>query len=308
MKPVILDVDTGIDDAMAIGYALNAPELDVIGITTCFGNGTVEHTTRNTLQVLDLFERAHIPVYPGASAPLVREAREAPIWIHGSNGLADITLAAPTQSPKNIPAHEFLIASIKERPGDVTVIATGSLTNIAIAIKKAPEIVPLMKELIIMGGAVHVPGNVTPYAEANIYADPEAAEIVLQSGARITLIGLDVTMQAVLKESQLAIWQQQNTPASAFLAEACAFYMNAYRISSPELGGCALHDPLAVGVAIDPTFVTTSSMPIYVDTTGDTLGQTKPLDSADPTRERITVCTDVAADRFVEHFLQRTAK
>lgn len=108
MKPVILDVDTGIDDAMAIAYALHSPELKIIGITTCFGNGTVENTTRNTLQVLDIFTHPHIPVYPGASAPLVREAREKPTWIHGENGLADLELASPSQQPSDIPAHDFI--------------------------------------------------------------------------------------------------------------------------------------------------------------------------------------------------------
>ncbi|TRY27422.1 nucleoside hydrolase [Brevibacillus sp. LEMMJ03] len=304
-EKVILDVDTGIDDALAISYAVHATELDVLGVTTTFGNIAVEEATRNTLQLLELLDAAHIPVFQGAAKPLFRELKEKAKLFHGENGLGNVQLPPPRTAARPESAADFLISAIKAHPHEVTVVTVGSLTNLALAIMAAPEIVPLVKRAVVMGGAVTVPGNRTPVAEANICADPEAAAYVFQSGLPITLVGLDVTMQTLLTRDHLQEWRRRDTPVSRFFADICSFYMEAYaRVG--HVRGCALHDPLAVGAVIDPTFVTSVPMHVQVDTSGGlsdgrTIGDRRPQPAAPP---NVDVCLEVDAGRFVEHFLQ----
>ncbi|AOH53061.1 nucleoside hydrolase [Peribacillus muralis] len=307
MKSIIFDVDTGIDDALAMAYALHSPELEILGFTTCFGNVAVEDATRNTLAVLEKLDR-HIPVFSGAGQTLNRgEKKKYPKHVHGEDGLGN-TLDfewAPTLQASQGHAVDFIIEQVKSRPDEITIIAVGPLTNIALAIKKDPEIMSLVKEVIIMGGAVKVPGNVNPYAEANIISDPDAADLVLSSGVPVTLVGLDVTMQTCLPKSKLDEWSATGKESAQFLAEMTNYYMKAYDSSHPGLGGCALHDPLAVGVAIDSDFVSTESMNIKVVTEGEETGRT--IGQPD-SESRIRVCTDVDAARFVKHFLERVIR
>lgn len=305
MKPIIFDVDTGIDDALAMAYALHSPELEVLGFTTCFGNVAVEDATRNTLTVLEKLDR-HIPVFSGANQTLNRgEKKKYPKHVHGEDGLGNTRKEVSALQASQGNAVDFIIDQVKSRPNDITVIAVGPLTNIALAIKKAPKIMSLVKEVIIMGGAVRVPGNVTPFAEANILSDPDAADLVFSSGLPVTLVGLDVTLQTCLPKSKLGEWRATGKESAQFLAEMTDYYMKAYDSSHPGLGGCALHDPLAVGVAIDSGFVSTVRMNVKVviegEETGRTIGQ--------PDREsNIRVCTEVDADRFVKHFLERVIR
>lgn len=204
MKKVILDVDTGIDDALAIAYAVHSPELHVIGLTTCYGNVTAWEATRNTLFVLEKLGK-NIPVYEGALELLVRGEREKYARkVHGENGLGNVKIDLENSEGKmNGYAIEFILQKVKEFPNEITLISVGPLTNLALAIQKEPQITQLFKEVIIMGGAVYRPGDVTPYAEANISCDPEAADIVLQSGIPIILVGLDVTMKTLLPLSEI---------------------------------------------------------------------------------------------------------
>ncbi|WP_018131327.1 nucleoside hydrolase [Effusibacillus pohliae] len=307
MKYVILDVDTGIDDALAIAYAVQSPELRLLGITTCYGNVSVEEATRNTLQVLDILEAEEIPVVPGADKPFAREhVNEAGRRIHGQNGLGNTSLPSPRRTARSQQAAEFIVSTVREYPNRVTLITVGSQTNLALAIQKDPAIVDLVERVVIMGGAVTVPGNVTPYAEANIYADPEAASLVFQSGIPITLVGLDVTMQTLLTRTHVQDWRALNTPFSRFLADICDYYIDAYHQFDPSLGGCALHDPLAVGVVIDPSFVKCVPMHVRVDLEGEvSKGRTVQVHQAEPNME---VCLEVDVERFVSHFLQRVCK
>ena len=299
MKPVILDVDTGIDDALAIRYALNSPELKVVGITTCYGNVPVPLASRNSLAIIESVG-GHVPVYQGASQPLVRKAKYAPI-VHGEDGLGNQLNFTPKGKISNISAVEILIKTIRENPHEITVIAVGPLTNIAIAVNLAPEIVDLVKEVIIMGGAVRVPGNVTPYGEANIVSDPEAAQIVFQSGLPISLVGLDVTMQTLLPINVLDTWRKSGKDTT-LLVNMTEHYMKAYDHFYPGIGGCALHDPLAVAVAIDPSFVKKEAMDIEVVLEGEKVGQTNGNPNPYST---VQVCIDVKANEFLEHFLSR---
>ncbi|MEH6996365.1 nucleoside hydrolase, partial [Neobacillus drentensis] len=206
MKPVILDVDTGIDDALAIAYALNSPELEIIGLTTCFGNGPIEYTTRNTLVILEQLGKS-VPVYSGADKPLSRPTKKFPTHVHGEDGLGNRVENGPVMEAESEGAVDYIINQVKQRPHEITIIAVGPLTNLALAVQKEPEIVSLVKEVVIMGGAVFVKGNVTPYSEANVVTDPEAADCVFSSGLPVTVVGLDVTMQTLLPNSTLADWR-----------------------------------------------------------------------------------------------------
>ncbi|MBB6451422.1 purine nucleosidase [Geomicrobium halophilum] len=304
MSYVILDVDTGIDDALAIAYAAHSPEVNILGITTTFGNATVKETTRNTLQVLDLLEADNIPVMAGADKTFMGdEHREKSTWIHGENGIGDVWLPQPQRGASQMEAHEYIISKVREYPHQVTIVTVANQTNLAAAIQQDQELPKLVREVVVMGGAVTVPGNITPYAEANIYTDPEAANYVFQSGTPITLVGLDVTMKTLLKRNCLDDWRQTNTDLSLFLADMCDFYMEAYRGNQISSEGCALHDPLTVGVLIDPSFVQAVPMHVEVETTGENRGQTVGDKNQPPSN--IKVCTDIESDRFVSHFLKR---
>jgi purine nucleosidase len=302
MKPIILDVDTGIDDALAMSYALNSPELELLGFTTCFGNVSVAEATRNTLAVLEKAGK-RIPVYAGADQTFTRRKKKG--WakhVHGEDGLGNTLKNDPIAQAENQFASEFMIEQVKNRPHEITIIAVGPLTNLALAIKRAPEIIPLVKEVVIMGGAVKVPGNVNAYAEANMIADPEAAEYVFSSGLKVTLVGLDVTMQTLLPKAKLNEWRAAGKETAHFFADMTEFYIEYYESFYPGIGGCALHDPLAVGVAIDSSFVTTETMNVKVVTEGEEAGRTVGNQEGEP---RIRVCTEVEAERFLDHFLSK---
>ena len=302
MKPIIFDVDTGIDDALAMSYALNSPELELLGFTTCFGNVSVAEATRNTLAVLEKVGK-QIPVYQGADQTFMRGEKEG--WakhVHGEDGLGNTLKNDPIAQAESQFAPEYIIEQVKNRPHEITIISVGPLTNLALAIKRAPEIIPLVKEVVIMGGAVKVPGNVNAYAEANIIADPEAAEYVFSSGLQVIIVGLDVTMQTLLPKSELNQWRATGQETAHFFADMTEFYIGYYESFYPGIGGCALHDPLAVGVAIDSSFVAMESMNVKVVTEGKEVGRTVGYLEGEP---KIRVCTEVEAARFLEHFLSR---
>jgi purine nucleosidase len=301
MKPVILDVDTGIDDALAIAYALNSPEVELIGLTTCFGNGPIENTTRNTLVVLEQLGK-RVPVYSGADKPISRPPKNFPTHVHGEDGLGNTVKKAPAMVAESEGAVDYIINQVKQRPHEITIIAVGPLTNLALAVQKEPEIVSLVKEVVIMGGAVFVGGNTTPYSEANVYADPHAAECVFSSGLPVTVVGLDVTMKTLLPHSVLVDWRAKGRKDSDFFADMTSFYMQAYETFHPGIGGCALHDPLAVGVVIDSSFVKKETWNVKVLLEGDEMGRTVALDEGEP---KIQVCTQVESERFLNHFLER---
>lgn len=303
MKKVIFDVDTGVDDAMAIVYAAHSPELELLGLTTCFGNVTVAEATRNTLAVLEKIGQP-IPVIEGAKETYRRGEKTAYARrVHGEDGLGNALEQLPQMSSLAGHAADFLIEQVNRHPKEITIISVGPLTNLALAVEKDPGIIPLVGEVIVMGGAVNVPGNVTPYGEANIVADPEAAAAVFGSGLPLTLVGLDVTLQTLLPRAQLDAWRASGREDANFLAEMTEFYMDFYESSYPGRGGCGLHDPLAVGVAIDPDFVKVQPMKVTVVTEGKETGKTVGSPEGEP---KVAVCTEVDAERFLKHFIERT--
>lgn len=305
MQRVILDVDTGIDDALAISYAVRCSELDVIGITTCFGNVPVEHAARNTNYVLEKLG-ADIPVAKGVDQPLFRPMiKKYSTHFHGDNGLANLDIPAMTSRILPLSAARFIVEQVKAHPHDIVLICIGSLTNLALAIMQEPDIARLFKRIIIMGGAISVPGNNQMHAEANIYADPEAADYVFCSGAPITLVGLDVTMKTALNLQEVEGWRAKNTDLGQFLADITTYYIGSYRKFYGDRDHCALHDPLAVAAAINPDLVTRQPMYVRVDLEGIySYGRTiADLRNRNANQPNVDVCVDVDVDRFKTHFM-----
>lgn len=306
---IILDCDTGTDDAIAILYALRRPGVRLEGVTTVFGNAGVEDTTRNTLQVLELAGRPDVPVARGAAHPLTGTFVPSPHPIHGRNGLGDVELPPPRTRPVGPDAASFLIDLVRRNPGEITLVPTGRMTNIALALEQAPEIARLVRQCVLMGGAARVPGNVTAVAEANIHGDPEAARILFRSGMNITMVGLDVTMQAIFTPEHLEAMTGRGGPVLEAVRQIIAFRLQAYMRREPHLGGCAIHDPLAVEVAVDPTIVRRELLPVDVEcqgelTRGMTVADRRPFTRATP---NVHVCLDVDAPRFLGRLVEHIA-
>ncbi len=245
----ILDVDTGLDDAMAIALAVSAPTVELLGISTVAGNVGVRYTTRNTLRVLHHLGATDIPVYKGMSRPLDRPAMDA-AWVHGKDGLGGAPLPEPTTQPHATSAPQFLADAARRYPGELTYIFVGPLTNLAVAVALEPELPRLVKRLVIMGGAFRVHGNDTPVAEYNIAADPQAAAQVLAAGFDAIWVGLDVTTQTVLSRAAWDALADATDPRAQLVRMAARY--NFVERGRDEF---QLHDPLAVGVAMDPTLV-----------------------------------------------------
>ena len=253
MKKMILDLDTGVDDALAISYALGSPEIELIGITGTYGNVLVEQGVRNALAVTDLLGHPEVKVYQGLPHSSTTDHFEVlPIsaFIHGDNGIGDVEIPDSNRSVETESAVDFIIDAVKTYGKDLVYVPTGPMTNIEAALKKAPEIKDEIGQIVLMGGALTVPGNCNACMEANISQDPEAADYLFRSGAPTTMIGLDVTLQTLLTYKETQQWRDLGTKAGKFLADMTDFYIKAYETTSPHLGGCGLHDPLAVGVAV----------------------------------------------------------
>lgn len=247
MKKVIIDVDTGIDDALALILAFKSNRLDILGVTTVAGNIPVEYSTRNTLKVLKLLEREDVEVYQGCSKPIEREITFRN-FIHGSDGIAGQLSNMKTKSENPMHASDYMINEVNGNPGDITIIMLGPVTNLVTAIKKEPSIVDKIKEVYIMGGAVRVPGNITPVAEFNFYVDPESAADIMKHGLDIKLISLDVTREARLTEDDLK-YINKKSEYGKFIYNISKYYMDKSSIIADK--SCLLHDPLVVAAVID---------------------------------------------------------
>ena len=309
MKKLILDLDTGVDDALAISYALGSPEVELIGITGTYGNVLVEQGVRNALAITDLLGHPEVKVYQGLPHSSTTDHFEVlPIsaFIHGKNGIGDVTIPDSNRSVETEPAVDFIIDAVKTYGKDLIYVPTGPMTNIQAALKKAPEIKDEIGGIVLMGGALTVPGNCNACMEANISQDPEAADYLFRSGAPTTMVGLDVTLQTLLTYKETKRWRDLGTKAGTFLADMTDFYIKAYETTAPHLGGCGLHDPLAVGVAVDPTLVTTLDINMKVDVEGPTRGRT----IGDETRlndpvKTMKVAVGVDVPRFLDEFMTR---
>lgn len=297
-KPVILDVDPGIDDALAILLALRSPELDVRAVTVVFGNVEVDLGVHNALKILELGGRTDIPVARGAARPLVAEPVTAK-HVHGENGLGNVELPPPSAKPYPGSALRLLAATLETSSEPVTLVPVGPLTNIAVFLEAYPELTGKIRELVIMGGTTSV-GTVRPTVSANVFNDPEAAAIVYRSGLPITMVGFNVTSRTVLTPERLDRFSGSGDAVAHFVSAVVAFHRNVRHAE-----GLVVHDPLALGVSIDPTFVRTELLPVEVELRGDlTRGQTVVDLRAEATwRTEREVSTRVALDVDAERFL-----
>lgn len=299
---IILDVDPGIDDAMAIALACKWPNVEVLGLTTVAGNLPLEKTTSNACKILNLLSEK-CKVYPGMAEPLKQKLHTAE-HIHGPTGLGYADLPEAKDYIAEQHAVDFIIEQVNKYPGEVRIVAVGPLTNIAMAVKKDPTIVEKVNGIYVMGGSVFTEGNVTPAAEFNIYVDPESAEIVFNCGAEVVLVGLDVTLKALLTREHLEILRLKGGKVGQSIADMTKFYLERYKDHN-KLAGCALHDPLAVGVALDETLVKKEFIFVGVETKGEytrgaTIGDRHERFGNKP---NIYVCTEVDAERFLALFM-----
>jgi len=276
VQKIIFDTDPGIDDAMALLFIEASPALDLVAVTTVFGNADIDTTTRNALYLKDRFG-LKAPVFKGTDKPLVRPRNPSPTFVHGENGLGDVELTGlkPAQ-PEARPAYQAIIDLARENPGEITLVAVGPLTNLALALDADPQVATLLKAVVIMGGAFGVagkPGNVTPVAEANIWNDPEAADQVFTAPWPVTAVSLDVTTQVVMTPAYMDALEAKAGPAGAFLNAISKPYAAFYG-GRDGIIGCCVHDAAAVAFVIDPSLFEVRRGSIRVITDGIALGQT----------------------------------
>lgn len=274
-QKIIIDTDPGVDDAMAIQMALNSPELDIIGLTTIYGNVGLELCTANALRLLDLAKRSDIPVAKGAAKPLKRPFSGGVPFVHGDDGQGNTFRPESQRKSIDPSAVDFIISQVKKYPNEVILATLGPLTNIALALEKAPKIQELVKEVVIMGGNAFWTGNASPAAEANILNDPEAADMVLGASWPMTMIGLDVTENTLISSMELAeIKANSDSAINRYVSEAYHFY-EAFYLSHNYINGSFLHDPSVISYILDKTIFSGSSYAIRVETTdGLSLGKT----------------------------------
>jgi purine nucleosidase len=322
-RKVIIDTDPGTDDAMAIMLALNSPEIDVKALTVVPGNVTAAQGLDNALRLVSLANRCDIAVAAGAQHPLFQKLVTAEFW-HGKNGLGNVEL--PPSKCKLDPrwAPDLIIEMVHANPHEITLVPIGPLTNIALAIEKDPSIVPLVKEVVIMGGSI-TGGNVNAAAEFNIYDDPEAAQVVFQAGWPLTMVGLDVCNKTLLTRKHMEALAKNPGPISGFIYKVADYLVSlSEKIGDP---GTAMFDPLAVGVAIDSTLVQAPLMHVDVETRGEfTRGETVAnrqgfidrqvlqhspngdryvIDGVEKVTPNAKVATEVNTEKFLQMFISR---
>lgn len=271
MHKVILDCDPGHDDALSIMLALASPEIDVLGITVVFGNVGLERTLKNTLVVRELLGSG-VPVYAGADRPLVRDRISAEL-VHGVSGLEGPNLPEPQSGPENLHAVQFIIEQVMANPGQVNLLPTGPLTNVALAMRLEPRIIGALKQVVLMGGSVDV-GNWTPAAEFNILADPHAAKVVFESGAPIVMFGLNLTHQAIATPERVERFRALGTNVGVIAAELLDFFRD-HHLQRYGWEGGALHDPTTVAYLLHPEMFELQAMNVEVEVNpGPSLGRT----------------------------------
>lgn len=255
MRKIIMDCDPGHDDAIALLLASRSDELQILGVTTVAGNSELENTTRNARKVLDYAGVTDIDVYPGCDKPMMRNLyRLTGAIIHGEDGLGGPKIPDPVTPVKEEHGVDFIIRTLRESEEKITLIPTGPLTNIAMALIKAPDIKEKIDRIVIMGGAVIDPGNITSAAEFNIYVDPEAAKIVFASGCNIYLNTLDVSMKAVFYEEDIEALRSQGDKVSDIVAQLLDFFASTH-VKHFGFKACPIHDALCVGVLIDESLI-----------------------------------------------------
>lgn len=277
-RKIIIDTDPGVDDAMAIFLALRSPELELVGLTTVFGNSNVDATTRNALNLLHVAGRTDIPVARGAGRPLVNPPGPTGEWVHGEDAMGNIgwtTVLDPTLKPVDVPAARFIVDTIMANPGEITLVPIGPLTNLALALQLEPRIATNVREIVMMGGSALAPGNVSPLAEANVHNDPHAASVVFSADWPITMAGLDVTESIPMDDAHFAELTESPDPLAPFIVKIVGFYQTFHRDWYGMVNGAIhTHDACAVLYLLDPTLFSGERWPITVPHDGPAKGAT----------------------------------
>jgi len=302
MQKVVWDMDPGIDDALALILALKSPEVQVLGITTVAGNAPAEMTAANARRVLEYLKIESIPVAMGAANPLNHPLEDA-LSYHGPDGLGECGLPSPNLTLYPAKAWDLLARLVLDAPGEITLVATGPLTSVARAFELYPELPELLARLVLMGGAYNVTpygkGNRTPFAEFNIWQDPEAAHVVFNSGADVFAVGLDVTMDpaACLSSQHLEQIKTGRTPAAHLVAQLVEYEVKYH-------GCCTMHDPLALATLLDLSLLDFTLAGVeVVQGNGRDRGVTRILPSG--SSQSIHVASAVDGSHFLKLFLRR---
>ena len=313
VRKILIDTDPGVDDAMAIFYALASPELDVVGLTTIFGNADTATCTRNALRLLEIAERTDIGVARGAAKPLAMDFRGPADFVHGTDGQGNVHLPDASTATLGIDASRFIIDTVMAAPGEITLVPMGPLTNVAMALILEPDLPRHLAGIVLMGGAAFVGGNASPAAEANILNDPEAADLVFGADCPIVMCGLDVTERTVMTTATLGRFDAMTNAPARHIARILPFYRDFYRDRS-VLDGIYVHDSSVISYLLAPQHFTTATHPVRVDTAhGIGRGKTwaarnvSDHESAWSGRRAVTICTGVDSEAVVELELARLA-
>ena len=317
VKKIIIDTDPGVDDSLAIFVALNSPELDVLGLTTVFGNAITSTCTENALRLLEIAKRTEVPVAEGAHLPLNGNLRGGASFVHGENGQGNVELKPPTNKTLEIDAVTFLKNQIEVHPNEITLVPVGPLTNIANLLTNHPGIDSKIKEIVLMGGNAQSPGNATPTAEANILNDPEAADIVFSAQCEITMVGLDVTNNVFMSEEQVNKLGSFENEKSKHISKINPFYFNFLKEFFQD-NGMPIHDSSAVTYLVHPEYFETLCCPVKVETEGISRGKTwmgmgisdneeglgerlKPWEN----RRKVNICIGVDSQKVISFITER---
>jgi inosine-uridine nucleoside N-ribohydrolase len=272
---ILFDTDPGIDDAMALAMLALDPRAELVGITTVFGNVPIELTTRNALALRELFGIPEVPVARGAARPLVKPAGDFADFVHGANGLGNVELPEPSGALDPRPAAQFIVEMARRHSGELVLVPVGPLTNLALALQLDPELPRHVREVVLMGGAFGTHGhggNMSPVAEANIFNDPHAADLVATAPWPVTFVGLDVTHEVVMTTGYLDELGARGGPHGTFLRDITRFYEAFYEFRTG--GGICCHDATAVACALDASAFTRRPGAVRVVTEGLAAGQT----------------------------------
>lgn len=307
-KKIIIDTDPGIDDAQALCYAFGHSELEVIALTTVFGNVSVDRATANTLKLCDLCDQHHIPVAKGHATPFRITPNPFPDFVHGENGFGDSDLDRSSQRNEDERhAAQLIVDMVRQYPNELTLIPIGPLTNIAAALELDPSIVDLVAEVIVMGGAVDVAGNVNEHAEANIWNDPHAADVVLSGKWPVTMIGLDVTFQVNMSTKYLGELGKVSKKAGGFLQSSSEYYSKYYN-DRFGLDGCIAHDLTAVAYAANPHWFEKKMAKFSVITEGEKLGKTVANEHDDDEEKKSSYVVKIEAHKLLDEFVSVISK
>ncbi len=302
-RKIIIDTDPGVDDSMAIFLALCSPELDVIGLTTIFGNVHTQLATTNALRLLEIAGRSDIPVAPGAADALAGPYEGPVPQVHGADGQGEINFPEPASKPLDMRAAQFIIEQLRAQPGEITLVPLGPLTNIALALRLEPRIAEWAREVVLMGGNALVPGNASPAGEANIRNDPEAADLVFGADWQVTMVGLDVTLRVRMTPSDIAEYAEHGNPMSRHIMRILPHYRR-YFEANYDAKGIFVHDSSAIAYLLDPGLFKTRRWPLRVGIQGLGRGKTWPLTGrqalpAWANRPLVNVCVDVDGPALV---------